>query len=582
MVHTEFQGLREEPKRWMPETYGELWEAYQGAWELLDEQLTRLSENERKEAADILLKHARNIGKIPYLADMVVDTLATIAKQNYMSHEQIIKAINGILHYYGKNIPVETRERYDQLMAELVPSDFHSMMQRYVGMDLLEDLQLDENRNYVDQAMPRIKTLARQAVANHCLLESELDWLVTSEAKKGYQFGQELGKKDDKFFLLPTLLDAQRSADKNASAAFLGGYYRAIFDSDPALWETRLDALIDDRQLNRLIPELTSRSALTDRAARRILNLAKKGIITIDDFKTFTYSEAIKNLSEEVFNEWIVFLLSFSDRPAVSFALKIYYRYYVLQKPAPALQCDLTFQLLSHSSLFEQSDAPEFDDMIEFSWTEIAKVFLQDYPDKSLELVKPMLAHFGEEGTIVGVFSETCVILDAITEEYSAQVWEQVSSLLEQRTHFSRITDLEQWLREGGFSDRETATPALTRMPRQRIWEWVDADTKNRAWYLTPCVPKPLSLEEWKTSLTREVLVRYGNQKEVRGALIGNYLTDTWLGPPSVHYQEKQDYLSQIRDIEDNEDIIDWIDEFVEGLDEVIIGEKIHEERELW
>ena len=269
----------------MPETYGELWEAYQGAWELLDEQLTRLSENERKEAADILLKHARNIGRIPDLADMVVDTLVTIAIQNYVSHEQIIKAINGILRYYGKNIPVKTRERYEQLMAELVPSDFHSMMQRYVGMDLLDDLHRDENGTYVDQAMPRIETLARQAAANHCLLESELDWLVTSEAKKGYQFGQELGKKDDKFSFLPTLLDAQRNADKNASTAFLGGYYRAIFDSDPALWETKLDALIDDRQLNRLIPELTSRIGLTDRAAQRILNLAKRGVITINDFK---------------------------------------------------------------------------------------------------------------------------------------------------------------------------------------------------------------------------------------------------------------------------------------------------------
>ena len=580
--HAEFQGLREEPKRWMPETYGELWEAYRGAWELLDEQLTYLPENERKEAADILLCHARYIGRIQDLADMVVDTLAMIARKKYAPREQAIKTINGLLHYSSKDLPLETRERCEQLMAELVPSDFHSMMQRYVGMDLLDDLHRDENGTYVDQAMPRIETLARQAAANHCLLESELDWLVTSEAKKGYQFGQELGKKDDKFSFLPTLLDAQRNADRNASTAFLAGYFRAIFDSAPALWETKLDALIDDRQLNRLIPELTSKTGLTDRAARRILNLAKKGIITIDDFKNFTYAEAIKNLSEEVFNAWIVFLLSLSDRSAVSFALKIYYRYYVLQKPAPALQCDLTFQLLSHSSLFEQSGAHEFDDMIDFSWTEIAKVFLQYYPDKSLELVKPMLAHFGENGTIVGVSSETCLVLDAITEEYSAQVWEQVSGLLEQRTHFSRITNLEQWLREGGFSDRETAIPALMRMPRQRIWEWVDADTKNRAWYLTPCVPKPLSPEEWKTSLAREVLGRYGSRREVRGALIGNYLTDTWLGPPSVHYQEKQDYLSQIRNIEDNENIIDWIDEFVEGLNGVIRDEKIQEERELW
>ena len=562
----EFQGLREEPKRWMPKTYGELWEAYKGAWELLDEQLTYLPENERKEAADILLNHARNVARIPDLADMVVDTLATIARKTYAPRRQTIKTINGLLHYSGKDLPLETRERCEQLMAELVPPDFHSMMQRYVGMNLREDLHRDENGTYIDEAQSRIETLAAQAAANPHLLKSDLDWLVTSQAIKGYQFGEELGKRDGKFSFLPSLLDVQRNADRNASVAFLAGYFRAIFDSDPALWETKLDALIDDTQLNRLIPELTSRTGFTDRAGRRILNLARKGVITINDFKTFTYAEAIKNLSKEVFNEWIAFLLSSADRSAVSVALKIYYRYYVLRKPAPALQYNLTFQLLSHSSLFEKSDLLEFDDMIEFSWTEIAKVFLQYYPDKSLELVKPMLDHFGKEGTIVGVFSQTFLVLDAITEEYPTQVWEQVSNLLEHRTHFSRITDLEQWLREGGFSERETAKPALTRMPRQKIWEWVDVDTKNRAWYLTPCVPKPLSPEEWRTSLAREVLLRYGNQKEVRGALIRNYLTDTWHGPPSVHYREKQDYLSKIRNIEDNEDIIDWIDEFVEGF----------------
>ena len=576
------RGLREEPRHWMPETYGELWEAYKGAWKLLEEQLKSLPEDERKVAAEILLNHARDIGRIPDLADMVVDTLATIARKTYAPRKQTIKTINALLHYNGKDLPLETRNRCEQLMTELVPPDFHSIMQRYVGMDLQEDLHRDENGTYIDQAQSRIETLAGQAAANPQLLQSELDWLVTTQAIKGYQFGEELGKRDSRCSFLPSLIDAQRNAGSNSSVAFLAGYFRAIFDSDAALWETKLDALIDDSQLNRLTPELTSWTGLTDRAGRRILNLARKGIIAINDFKTFTYSETTKNLSEEVFNEWIVFLLSFSDRSAVSFALKIYYRYYVRQNPAPKLQRRLTFQLLSHASLFEQSDAPGFDDMIEFSWTEIAKVFLQYYPDQGLELANPMLSHFGEEGTIVGAFSETCVILDAITEEHPAQVWEQVSSLLEQRTHFSRITDLEQWLKEGGFSDGDTATPALMRMPRQKIWEWVDADTKNRAWYLTLCVPKPRSPEEWKTSLAREVLARYGNQEEVRGALIGLYLMDSWQGPSSVHYQEKQDYLSQIREIEDNENINDWIDESVTGLDGLIEDEKIQEERELW
>ena len=41
-------------------------------------------------------------------------------------------------------------------MDELVGSDFHSLMQRYVGMSLLGD-EFDENRNHVNQAQPQIE-----------------------------------------------------------------------------------------------------------------------------------------------------------------------------------------------------------------------------------------------------------------------------------------------------------------------------------------------------------------------------------------------------------------------------------------
>ena len=139
--------------------------------------------------------------------------------------------INSILFHDGKELPPKTRQRWEKLMDELVGSDFHSLMQRYVGMNLLED-EFDENRNHVNQAQPQIEKLAQQAVDTPSLLQAELHWLVTAEAQNGYRFGHELGKRDDGFTLLPTLLDAQRNAATNASFFFLGGYFRAIFDKD--------------------------------------------------------------------------------------------------------------------------------------------------------------------------------------------------------------------------------------------------------------------------------------------------------------------------------------------------------------
>lgn len=579
----EYQGLRPEPKQWMPQDEDEIKDAYGRVWKLLSEQLEHLPDDERKDAVRILLERARGLGKEQKLADMVIKTIDTIAEKSYVSEKQVIETINEILNYDGEFLPADTRNRWEKLMGKLVRSDFPSMMQRYVGMNLLEDLKLDEDREYVDQAQPQIEKLAQQAIDDTSLLKSELHWLVTPEAQSGYKFGHELGKRDGSFCLLPTLLDAQRNADRNADVAFLSGYFRAMFDGNVQKWEEQLDMLIEDARLNQLIPELTSRSGLTDRAGRRLLDLARSEIIGVNHFKIFAYGKEIENLSDKVFTEWILFLVNANEKSAMSIALYLYHRYYVFQKPEPSFSRDLTFRLLTHHSLFDELDRYRFSTMTEYYWTEISNKFLHLYPEKSLALVEPMLSHFGCDGSIAGVSSQTCSVLDQVTdtEQYCGNVWEIVSKLLEDQSDSSRVISLERWLTQGCSSGRNRSEAALTRIPEEKIWEWIDHDVENRAWYFAGrLVPKTHSAEKWKTSLARVFLVLYGARKEVRTSLITHYLSESWAGSPSLHYQAKQEKLLQIKATEDDENVKRWIDDFVEMLQEQIEHEKMREERE--
>ena len=584
MRSVEHQRGHPEPEPWVPHTYSELWDAYRQVWQLLSEQLERMSEDECKEGVEVLLERARGIARISELADMVVDTMATIAKKTYASEKQLIETISRILHHDSKDLPVETRQRWEQLNDELVGSDFHSLLQRYVGMNLLED-EYDADGNYVAQAQSQIEALAQQAVENHHLLQSELHWLVTIEAKKGYHFGYELGKRDDGFSLLSTLLDTQRNAGENASVSFLGGYFRSIFEKDVPLWEQQLDALVDDATLNIAIPELTHRSGLTDRAGWRVLNLATSGIINRNHFGIFVYSKTIEGLSDQVFTKWIEFLMNTTDKSVVSIALHLYHDYYIRRKPEPTLPPDLTFRLLAHPALFEESDQYRFNTMTDYYWTEIGKVFLNCYPKKRLEFVEPMLSHFGERGVIVGVDSKTCSVLNEITKQHPTEVWKQVIKLLEDQTRSARVVALERWLRGGDLSDfapmeDEDKKGTLTLILPQKIWEWIDEAVEERAWYFaSKLVPKTLSAGEWPTSLAREFLARYGEREEVRGCLRSNYLIEGWSGPTSLHYQEKQQKLLHIKDGEDNENVKRWIDEFVEGLEQEIERARMDEER---
>ena len=575
----EYLGLRPRPELWSPQTWDEVWASYRHAWKLLEEQLEGLSADDRKKGVAILLENARGLGQIPKHADMVVDTVNMIAKKMYADEKQVIETVNSILHYDGEELPAKTRQHWEQLMEEIVGSDFHSMIQWYVGMDLLED-QFDEDANHVDQAQPQIEKLAQQAVENPTLLQSELSWLVTTEAKKGYDFGYELGKGDDAFAFQHTLLDAQRNAEEDASVSFLCGYFRAIYEKNVTQWEEQIDALADDPILHAVIPDLMRYSELTDLTGRLLLELATGDIISVSHFESFTHSKTVEGLSAEVFTEWMEFLFSAIDKSSVSIALHLYHCYYIFGKSEPTLPCDLTFRLLSHPSLLQESNPRRFNSMAHYYWTEIGKVFLHCCPEKRLELAEPMLAHFGHDGSIFGVYSQTSSVLNQITEQHHEDVWEKVSKLLEEQTDFSRVASLERWLREGSSSPREKRKGALTLIPHEKIWEWVDDDIENRAWYLASrLVPKTLSVEEWRTSLARAILIRYGGQKEVRNTLRSNYLTEGWSGPDSLHYAAKQQKLLHLRDGEDNENVKRWVDEFVEGLEKAIELAKIEEER---
>lgn len=575
-----FQGLRKPPNLWEPKTYGELWDAYRQIWQLLSEQLEYLPKDEREKVVEILLGQAGAIARIRKLSDMVVDTVRTISENRYASKKQIIKTISRILFHDdsyvdNKGLSPEIRQSFEKIRDELIGSDFHSLMQRYVGMDILEDHPLEDG---VDKIKPHLETLAKQSIDNPILLESELYWLVTDEAKNGNKFGYELGRIDEHLSLLSVLHEAQRNSGENASAYFLGGYYHAIFERDVILWEKQLDDLCEDSDLNKIVPSLTHYSGLTNHAGHRILNLAENGIIDISDFGLFKYQIAIANLSENIFKTWIEFLLNIADMPAVHIALNLFHSYYITQKSELTLPDELTFRLLSHPELFKESENYQYNTMTDFYWTKIANALLNHYPQKALELVQLMLVPFGSDKTLFSSFSQSCAFLTETTKKYPAKVWKYVSKHLESKEDYSRTISLARWLREADLSDTEKG--ALTLIPRKIIWEWVDKDVENRAWYLaSEFVPKTLRIEEWKDSLARDILIRYGDHGDVRNTLISNYSTEVFWGPASLHYEEKLKKLTKIQNSDNDKNVNCWITEFIPVLEKQIEHAKIDGER---
>ena len=176
-------------------------------------------------------------------------------------------------------------------------------------------------------------------------------------------------------------------------------------------------------------------------------------------FASFFGKRLTDSLSEKVFIEWIAFLLDCSDNLAVSIALKLYYFFYIYDKQEPTPPRDLTFQLLTRPTLFENlpvlyKSHQLVNSMTDDYWTEIASVLIDLYPEKDLEFVEHVVPHFGKKGTIFGEFdTETSTVLTELTKRHPEQVWKHVSKRLEEYDFF-----LENWLKEGDSRKSSSTT----------------------------------------------------------------------------------------------------------------------------
>lgn len=571
----EYQGLRVVPKLWQPKTYGELFDAYRRVWKLLLNSLERLEYAEQQDAVSILLKRARGITRHQNLSDMVVDTLSALGTKEFVDKKLVIESVVRILHYDGKELPTELRRRWEGLRESLIGNDFPSLMQRYVAMDLLED-KFDDRGGYVEgKTDARIESLARTVLERPKLLDAELSWLLTSAAKNGYRFGYALGRADADFSMLPRLLQAQRVPREEESVYFLGGYFRALRERDSEGWESKLDELGGDEQLQRWVPELTWRSGMSERSATRMIALAEDGKVPASALRMFAFGGALRNVSAEIVRRWISFLLRTGDFEGVSIALELFHFYYH-DKSGEAPR-DLAVKILTAPAFFQKSERRQRTDMVTYEWAELAKTVIRQHPDAVAQIGDMMLRHLGEDGTIVeGFYSQAHDVLDEIMKAKPREMWKAIMKYLGPPID-GRAYHITSWLR-GDMVNGEVEG-VLSLVPLEDLWRWVDEDVQKRAWYLAGFVPKVLSHAPELVCLVREVLIRYGRRKDVRENLIANFSSEGWTGPESTHYQMKKARLLAFRQKESHVNVKRWIDEYVEALDRQIARAKVEEER---
>ena len=551
---------------WKPKSGEEIIEYYQAILNILVMQLNK-HEEDRNEVADIILRRLRTFAQVPKLAEEILKIVRQLHEMHWADSEKLLKTIGSVI-YSTKNLQPKILEEMQRLQNDITGNDFHSLMKRYVGMDIQMDW-LGETKS--NQA--RVKEIDDLTTLSLDLsnLEPELNWLVTKKAKYGYRFGYELGKKDAGNLLLPSILNALRNAKDKGSGFFVGGYLSSIYEKDVEKWESELEKIYNDSALCQFLPEITWRSGMSDRAAERVIRGIHENKFDYTCLGIFKYGNAfLDRLSEKSFTVWILLLLEEKKEDAVVIAVDLFYSYYV-QGQQKSLPSQLTLKLLLHENIIHRTRGTTYTVLDEFSWKKIGLAFVKQYPEDSVEIAKTILENFDTENFFGHHDYEVTEVLDEIARIKPKETWKIASQYVGPPID-SRAYNVQQWLRKELFSSDRGTLPTI---PMSEIIAWIDDDEKSRAGYIASFLPPEFEK-------IREFLVKYGDQEEVKRRLAINFDTEGWMGSAITHYEKKKKKFEELEEKETNANVRSWLNFYIGLLDSDIKHSIEQEERELY
>lgn len=571
-----YQGSKRLPTLWEPTGWDdpEIIRYLQQVWTYLDENLDAFDEQFRNEAVNVLLDSSVEIAIVyPELRDMLFQTLLKRTSCYWMNREKLIKAVRDINYSTGRTMEAEEFSKWQDLEKNVTGTSYGEQLKRFIGMELEEGFFHDrlsspekwkqEKRTVIQE---KIQTLAQQAIAAPKKLEPEYSWLLTGTARQ-IHFGYELGKRDENFTLLHEFINNQRKAGIHDKCDFLRGYFAVLSEKAPSLWQQSIEAFSKDDILKAYVPILLP---VTDQTVQDLLSSVKQGKFPIEVFKILKYREAIKQLSEPVFQNLLVLLLEEQTGSVAIIAFDLYDFYYIYHETDKLLPKDLTLTLLLHSVFWKEYQRVPRNRGFDCIWKSIANKLVVQFPEVEEQLVEQVLEFFGNENSITSSrdYNDIEEFLSESAKRNPKKVWKQVkqhlTSLRSKKAYL-----LGTWL--GGKLDFKVG--ALVVFDTEDIWEWVEEVEEEilpKARYLATFVTPILFHAEDKICFAREVLAKYGGDEEVRENFSHNCL---------LRGCSLEGGLSNFQEKEMDPNVLKWIEDFMEKIERQNVYDKIERER---
>lgn len=573
MVGPEYQGLKERAKLWVPETYGDWWQAQFDYFRSLVDETKNWDSHLRPEVCNALLIAVEHQIRTPPCTELAFQVLDTLVKDDSMLSEKLNRFFWHWREYKDDGKHPEITKRLQILERRYTRHDLASRFNRYVlDVDWIEweEERREQRGKTKSRAKVLVKALARR-IARSPEKFNEIRHLLTPE-KNTVQglwfFGEQLAKNDADRIFLPYLIKATLAAKHQTC---LYGYLSELRRDDQDLYISIIDGFLNSESTAWLGAHIALSSDYDDDLFMRCLSALNKGWISPQQFRSLRYGKSICHIPKERLETLLQQINSHQSEESMCLLVELLDS--ILFNESSSVEPEFVFGVVSHSVPNDEGR----DVMRGYHWKRVCQKLVKWDKSYVLSLLDVLLNSM-ESDYHLSYDSNVESLANELVQANPSGAWGII------KAHFERTlpkwrTDILNWLKGGlGGFEEKVSRSAIADLPLQEILEWIDENPESRAGLIAHAAPRTLD-DINGGELTRELLSKYEPLDGVQSGISANFHSGGWRGPRSVYLKRKREkfrrWLAQGFDHE----ITQWIESEIEYLDQEIEQEEINEER---
>lgn len=497
-------------REWQPRTAREHFDCVETA-------ITRLSNIAKRGIADIqpdLVAAAKGLSMMlreSAVRELVASFFDAVREAYPEAREPLRRTIADIIHRerkYWKDLSAEELEELERLHARFEDPSLGARLQQHVGQP-----------SWDREAQPDLKPLAEELLSAPDVLAEHWPWLTSGDASDAWRLGEALAAVDSKGELAETLPSLPGSGrDLRLLCGYVSARRRTLGDDWYDGWVT--SQFERDPKPIALLFEVAWRCGATASVASMVAAILRNQQVSPQIVGQLAFGRWGENLAVDVLE---TVLRAMADTGHRDTAIGILAHRMKANSAEVERWKPLALELVTASELIRSGH------MAGYYWKEVANTIVADHPGEIAAAIFRERAD-RESGTWFAEQSEAAGELLACVEQDPSGVWQAMQPYLS--------SPAGAYMFSIGFP-----RGVLERMPPDDVGAWIAEKPEERAAMVARFTSKNMSTDE---TLASRIIGAYGDNERVRSAFFSEYVSGSWSGPASAHWDQLADSLEEV------------------------------------